>query len=514
VSAPEASTETPRAARSRFEWLLWLALCAAIRLVLILAPADQMNPDAGGVPNAEELIRGVAAQEMLDGPLLPVLDYRVNDFSGGSLVIALIAVPFFALLGPTVVALRLATLPFALLACASAFWMLERYFGRRAARIGAALTACLPPGYALIGSTAYGTHIEASALALFVTYLYLRAREPASSLRWWLGFGVALGITFDFSYATIVLIGALGLFDLLSGAQLVRRPRVVLAVLGFVLGTVPTIVYTATHAGVFAKPYGEPLDEHLAVDGAWTKLLGLFSADLPQGFFFPALGPLTPLWIGRLALIAAFVVVVLALRARATQRTDAGVARLIAIYLVCYAAAFALGDFGVDNRRTWVQSFRYVMPLVLFGSVAVAIALDKLAHRSPRAVLAASITWMCLCAGTTLAAARWRGDLDRPARDDRLLGRFIALRARDDVDKLERIVERLERERAPAVQAKVLETMASQYRFYLRPGQALRVKDQERRLEFIRAAEFLSQRVRTPQRELFSGLLELASSSK
>src|SRR5688572_23678637 len=96
-------------------WPLFLgavALALLPRLAIVLSPrADLFGPPVQGEPNigiGEEWTRGDVAMELLDGPLLSLIDYQYAHFFGGSLVSGVVAAPFFALFGPTLWALKLA----------------------------------------------------------------------------------------------------------------------------------------------------------------------------------------------------------------------------------------------------------------------------------------------------------------------------------------------------------------------------------------------------------------------
>src|SRR5437899_11607726 len=93
----------------------------------------------------EELYRGTVAQELLTGLKMPFIEYRADNYSGGSLVIGALAAGFFLLFGPTVFALKLAPLLVFTLALAFWYWTIQRAAGERVARYFAFLFCFSPP---------------------------------------------------------------------------------------------------------------------------------------------------------------------------------------------------------------------------------------------------------------------------------------------------------------------------------------------------------------------------------
>ena len=69
-----------------------LLLYLTVRLVILFSAIDKVHLD-------EELYRGNIAKEVISGPVLPFLDYQRSEYEGGTLVMGLLAVPFFLIFG-------------------------------------------------------------------------------------------------------------------------------------------------------------------------------------------------------------------------------------------------------------------------------------------------------------------------------------------------------------------------------------------------------------------------------
>lgn len=89
-------------ARKSVPFVVLVGAATLIGLAILSSPAEDVYgpgpPHAGGL--GEEIDRGNIAYEIEHGPLLDVLDYQWAPFFGGSLVMGIAAVPFFALLAP------------------------------------------------------------------------------------------------------------------------------------------------------------------------------------------------------------------------------------------------------------------------------------------------------------------------------------------------------------------------------------------------------------------------------
>ena len=84
-------------------------IALALKLVVLAMPPEEISP--GGVPDAEEWRRGVAAAQWLKGSLLHPLDLQIGHFQGGTLLtVALVAISF-AVFGESALTMRLANVP-------------------------------------------------------------------------------------------------------------------------------------------------------------------------------------------------------------------------------------------------------------------------------------------------------------------------------------------------------------------------------------------------------------------
>ena len=184
-------------------WILLLVALAFVqRAGIVLAPKAYLygQPAGGdlGIKFGEEIARGNVAADLIEGPVLPLIEYQYAHFFGGSLVVGILAVPSFLLFGPSLWALKLVPVLVHLAGVLLLFRLLDRHASRRAAVFGGLLYALSPPGYAQLTTVAWGSHVESNALALAALSLYLdlRGSERPLRARFWLGLLLGFGLYF------------------------------------------------------------------------------------------------------------------------------------------------------------------------------------------------------------------------------------------------------------------------------------------------------------------------------
>ena len=232
---------------SRLGLPLALALALVLRLSLIAR--------APGVLDGDEALVGIQAEHIAAGTAHPLPVFFYGQHYMGSLE-AYLAAGVFRLVGPSVPALRLVPLFFALLLVALVYDLARRVVGRQAALPAALLAACAPVYVGVWSLKARGGYIETIALGtglLIVTHrlLYgpaapLDLAAPLRGRRWreygWLLlWGLLAGVLFWISplslYYILTAAGALVVAALRRRGWRLRRsdPRVAAAPLGLIL---------------------------------------------------------------------------------------------------------------------------------------------------------------------------------------------------------------------------------------------------------------------------------------
>lgn len=481
---PPVRSSTPNARprlSGRDRWIFAAILLGALlmRLAVLWMPGDQMFEN--GSPAFEELQRGNATNDLLHGPLLPILDYKLNDFSGGSLAVSILGVPFFWLFGPTFNALRLVSLLFSVPLVLVAFLLAYRWHGRRAAIVASSLLAFGPPGFTFLSCTVYGTHPEANLIALVLVFLFLAWREAGrGGIVRTLLFGTTIGFALWFSYGLCVIVGVLIVCDFAAtGIRPVRKADLPLGA-GFLIGFSPWILNMVRHPGQAFHIYGSSITEHIEMgvkrgDGL-QKLEEVAMRDGPNAFW------MHHVWPGYGGLIASclfFVLVLVVAYSTWAVRGELGAffralvgrrrgfqptLRLVSVLFVfAWLTAFTLSDFRIDTYM-WVQGYRYLMPFYPFVAVLFGIAVQDLALRG-RVIGPTVLVVSIVCANVGLTLAQLRPDRMRehwsePGTNGKWHLRMLVNRFGYDAQAIKGVLQRAIERRTEAEQVALVDGLA------------------------------------------------------
>ncbi|MBL8859530.1 MAG: glycosyltransferase family 39 protein [Planctomycetes bacterium] len=521
----------------------WIALLCVLFLALVVRSAVVFAPPSDLFEkeqvNQEELLRGIAAEELLEGPVAPLLDYQVNHFWGGSLVVSFVAVPFYYVFGSRLVALRLVGVVFALLAVYCAFRLLDRFVSRKAAWIGALLLALSPPGYTYLTCMVFGTHMESNALALALTWAYFewRARGRSSVLGTVL-LGVLSGFALWFGYGLLLVILLTALFEFIDDRWFWLRRRSVYWIAGFAVGFAPWILYGLQQGFRGLEVYDAGIFEHFvqgvtrgtAVDMRGVVRYSLFekawmviNVDLPEALWFHHSLGINALDVGRGVLLGllAIVIGVAWTTRRGVARTvarafgrgaSAGSTPLLAVFtltfLVLYFAAYVASDFAIGPRG-FVLNFRYLMPfwpfVALAGGIGVAAMIESRGFMRVAGI--AGVLALCvLSSWSTIDRCRFEtmeANWERPGMSETWFARLVVLHFGTDAEKMTRVVENIEQQRTPEVQARLFRMIGLGLRTFGR-GDGENKKEKARNVLYRRTLSELERRAPPEYRALFA----------
>ncbi len=382
---------------SRLALPLALGVALVLRVLLIWR--------SPGVLDGDEALVGIQAERIAAGLERPIFFYGQHYM--GSLE-AYLAAGLFRLVGPSVPALRLVPLAFALLLVVLEYELARRVAGQGAASAAALLAAVAPPYVGVWSLKARGGYIESLVLGsalLIVTHRLLygpnQALGPTAPLRrptrlalgWWLLWGLLAGLAFWVNpisvYYILTAAGALAVNGLRNVRWRPRRhdlrivwPRLGLLVAGMAIGGAPLWMDNwqsggATFAFLFSGSGSDSPLSRVPRVAAY-----LVSAILPKltGAWSPW-GAGNERWLGGavLALYASSAVYLLVrliaghrglLDYRARPRHGQGLllscaAVVVVIFCVSGFGGIALNPFGFDAAS------RYALPLASLLPVAM-----------------------------------------------------------------------------------------------------------------------------------------------
>src|SRR2546426_2142329 len=221
----------------------------------------------------DELYIGTIAQELVTGPTLPFTEYRANNFALGTLVMGALAAGFFLLFGPTLFALKLASLLVFTLALVFWYWTIQRAAGERVAGYFGLLFCFSPPLFTAYSVVALGAHSESivfSALTVFLLFKMLSEEKPSRAYPVLLGLTAGFGLWFAYIYG-LTLLALLG-FWLWHDRGILRRTRVLWFALGFAVGFSPWIIMNVQNNFAGLVIGDRNVWEHFGLAHLWDSL--------------------------------------------------------------------------------------------------------------------------------------------------------------------------------------------------------------------------------------------------
>lgn len=504
---------------------LWPLLLAALALALVprlaivfASRADLYGPALGDLANislGEELTRGDVAMELVQGPLLSLTDYQYAHFFGGATLCGIFAAPLFAVFGAKLWALKLAAIAFHLIALGFGIALVDRWVSRRAAMFFGLLFAIAPPGYSLLTTVAWGSHVESGMFALLCSFLFLELRDSgpqfkARALRRFT-LGACAGFSIWFNYSCLIFLAVLLLFDAIGDRRIWRPRELALQLAGVAVGALPWLLYNARNDWAGLSIYGSSLVEHVSADegrgSSVARAVDLALRALPGGFFFQDFaGVNRAVWDA----LACGLLFALALAAWFLMRGSRPKPFLMAwTYLGVFCVAYTLSDFQVGEPPEDIRNWRYVMLPIPFLTLAAACGLDAIAARSAawqRGAWLAAILWAALSlvgASAFVDGSRAFSDLDREGASQVHFGRWMALRYAKQPEVLGKLCARAALQRSESEQADFFRGMSSALRNSSRSLPGMGPGELERVDDYRGAMLWLSEHAPDPYRALF-----------
>ncbi|GAB4476490.1 MAG: hypothetical protein Kow00124_18650 [Anaerolineae bacterium] len=339
---------------------LWVALIGglALKAVILITGASTFD--------ADEAIVGLMARHILMRGELPVFFYG-QRYMGA--IDAYLTVPFFAVMGPTVLAMRLLQVTLYLGVLVSTYAAALRLSRSRFSATAAALLIAMPPVlFSTYTTASLGSYVETlllNNLLLLIGWGILSGERDTPG-RWLLA-GLLAGIGWWGMALIVVTAAPLALLGLWHFRRRIPWRRVGLLLAGFVVGALPWIIATLSSArevlgDLAGVRYGAVAAGFEAGFGPAERLVSLLVLNLP------ALFGLRPPWSTQwnllpvgLIVTALYALALLRALRRALSRREPPDSRLMLGSLLggwaLLLALFVGTSFGIDPTG------RYLLPL-------------------------------------------------------------------------------------------------------------------------------------------------------
>jgi 4-amino-4-deoxy-L-arabinose transferase-like glycosyltransferase len=259
-------------------FLLLIVVSIALRLWLLFTSRHYLNSDTAAT--------AMMALDIVDGGPIPFFFYG-QPYGGGHTVEALMAVPWFAIFGPSDYLFKLGP---ALLSCVYilvVYLTLYQFFNKRLALIATAAFSIYPTFLAFnfdyTGELIMSFFGWLGLYFFFCSYFAARERPLFVVLS-----GLAIGFAYYcFDYGLYYLLAVLALWILKENVHVWRRWRSILCLLlGFLIGALPLIAYNLTHDFENFKflLWKTARSDPVPVLGSLSRFARLLYHDLPAVF--------------------------------------------------------------------------------------------------------------------------------------------------------------------------------------------------------------------------------------
>ncbi len=390
--------------------LLLSAFFLLARLSILMFSPDNIYSDA------DELSRGALAKEIIEGPMLPILDYPEADsevYEGGRLLASFIAAPLFLAFGDSYFSLKLTALACSLACLILWFTLLTRIFNRRAAVIWSLLFMLSPPLYSQASLVTWGAHAEYYFFTpLFLIFLQkiLSGKHPDEAKgRLWAVFGFLSGLSiWIIQNNIIVLVTCLFVIFILDRRFFLKKPFGIY-LLSFFAGYSPGIYHYFSRHWQYSIPCDSifKLYPRAGASNWLPKLKALIIDHLPRSFIFkPEVISFAYFFI----FLSAFFYI-LWLNRQANYKICVSLFKFnpgvingsvvgrefpFLLYFLVYLLAYTFGGLGVWEDDDGYLKYKYVTAIYPFIFFVISLALDKLWDNGKKPLCAAAWGFLLL----------------------------------------------------------------------------------------------------------------------
>lgn len=370
----------------RKPYLCLLGLFIVSRFALILWGLES-------VFHYEELEQGYIAVEILSGLRARLIDYQVDEYTGGTLFMGILAVPFFVIFGPTLFSLKVLAFCISVITFSMVYFILRRLFGGTAAFAAGLLWIFPPPLLYSTALMALGSHERRLPMLMMVYFLLCCLIKPHKKSQYLALLGFSWGIGFSVSFINLVAVAAC----ILTLAAFQRYPQKArewfLLVCGASAGIAYWIYYNVTHdwtgirflVNATIASQDTPFKSQLLF--LLSDMANFLFRFFPNALSFPSWGPISGKLINYLycLLLGIFVLPDL-LRTffahRSQKNLDGPAAERYAlkvffgIYIVIFPFFYYLSAYKIHTVEPDAFNYRYLIPFytVIFLYALIVIA--------------------------------------------------------------------------------------------------------------------------------------------
>jgi len=260
------------------------------RLIIIFFGSSQFFCES-------ELYRGTVAQEIFTHGEWPLLAYQNEAHTGGSLIVSLLIIPFFALFPHNLITIKIVALIFSVLTLYGVYYFTCYCLNKpETALLTLLWFVFAPPLYLMYSTVLMGEHYESQLFGFLSFILFYKMTDPRISnqkrlLRTVL-FGLTCGFSLYFSYTFLITFITCLLVWFLLDKKFILRRSFIFFVLSAILGFIPSLLYHYIFKFFPWTVHGQSVFHHIHMDYSVLieRLRFLFTFYWPHGLWEGDLG--------------------------------------------------------------------------------------------------------------------------------------------------------------------------------------------------------------------------------
>lgn len=198
--------------------------------------------------DTDELTKGNVAIEIINGLKMPLFDYQIPPFMGGSLFEGIIAVPFFVVFGPTIISLVMMALCFSLGTLILWYLFCNKFFNLNISILIGLLFIFSPPLLTRFSLVPVAAHPETTFFTISILYIFYHIiHENKINYVYFFAFGMISGLGLWFAYIFSSTLITCFLFWFVFDRRFIFKKSFLVYITSFILGFSPWIYYNLTH---------------------------------------------------------------------------------------------------------------------------------------------------------------------------------------------------------------------------------------------------------------------------
>jgi 4-amino-4-deoxy-L-arabinose transferase-like glycosyltransferase len=266
-----------------------IILIVLLSLYLLIRLPILFSSDA--IFYGEEIYMGTVAKELIDGPRFPIFDYQFTHYQGGTLLVGILAVPFYILFGVSIISLKLVGLSFSIGILILVYLFLNKFFNPKVAILGSLLFILSPPYYTTRTLMTAGDYLESIFFSLLIMLIFYQIFfDNKKNYKYFILFGILSGFSLWVHYTALVMIFICLVFWFIFDKKFFFKKYFIVFVLSFLVGFSPLAYYNFTHdflgigrveQGIYSDMFSV---EHIS--RSVTKFGNLVIRDIPVSYHF------------------------------------------------------------------------------------------------------------------------------------------------------------------------------------------------------------------------------------